>query len=141
MTIRILFVLITAGLLNASVVAADSPKATIDKSKLPPVASKSGVTYVSDIKAIFDNACVKCHGSEKPKARLRLDSLEGALKGGSGGKAIKPGNSADSPLVHNVAHVGDPDYYMPPPGNKANIPRLTEEQVGLIRAWIDQGAK
>jgi hypothetical protein len=30
---------------------------------------------------------------------------------------------------------------MPPPGNKAGIPRLTPEQVGLIRAWIDQGAK
>ena len=46
-----------------------------------------------------------------------------------------------SMLVHNVAHAGDPDDYMPPPRNKAGIQPLTKEQIGLIRAWIDQGAK
>jgi uncharacterized membrane protein len=37
--------------------------------------------------------------------------------------------------------VGDEDDFMPPPNNKANIAQLTKEQVALIRAWIDQGAK
>ena len=54
---------------------------------------------------------------------------------------VEPGKSADSMLVHNVAHIGDEDDYMPPPDNKDKIPPLTKEQIGLIRAWIDQGAK
>src|ERR1051325_3719266 len=52
-----------------------------DTSKLPPASTKQGVTYASDIKAILDKSCVKCHGAEKPKAKLRLDSLDAALKG------------------------------------------------------------
>jgi hypothetical protein len=121
--------------------AQGAEKAAADASKLPPASSKAGVTYATDIKPIFDSACTRCHGAEKPKARLRLDSLESALKGGEDGKVIQPGNSAGSMLIHYVAHVGKPDTFMPPPRNKANIPPLTKEQIGLVRAWIDQGAK
>ena len=128
--------------LAIAVHAAEKDKKTkVDVSKLPPASSKQGVTYANDIKAIFDKSCIKCHGPEKPKAKLRLDSLAGALKGSENGKVIEPGKSADSILVHNVAHAGDEDDWMPPPDNKAKIPPLTPEQVGLIRAWIDQGAK
>jgi mono/diheme cytochrome c family protein len=116
-------------------------KQAVDLSKLPPASDKTGVTYATDIKPVFEKSCVRCHGADKPKARLRLDSLEGALKGGENGKVVLPGNSAGSLLVHNVAHAGNPDGYMPPPRNRANIPPLTKEQIGLIRAWIDQGAK
>ena len=128
--------------LAIAVHAAEKDKKTkVDVSKLPPASSKQGVTYANDIKAIFDKSCIKCHGPEKPKAKLRLDSLAGALKGSENGKVIEPGKSADSILVHNVAHAGDEDDWMPPPDNKAKIPPLTPEQIGLIRAWIDQGAK
>jgi mono/diheme cytochrome c family protein len=113
----------------------------VDLSKLPPASDKTGVTYATDIKPLFDKSCVRCHGAERPKARLRLDSLEGALKGGEDGKVVLPGNSAGSLLIHNIAHAGNPDDYMPPPRNRANIGPLTKEQIGLIRAWIDQGAK
>jgi hypothetical protein len=116
-------------------------KKAVDLSKIPPASDKTGVTYATDIKPIFDKSCVRCHGAEKPKARLRLDGLETALKGGEDGKVILPGNSAGSMLIHCVARVGKPDGFMPPPRNKANIPPLTKEQIGLIRAWIDQGAK
>jgi hypothetical protein len=67
--------------------------------------------------------------------------LETALKGGDNGKDIIPGDSAKSPLVSAVAHAGDPDDNMPPKKGEARNPRLTGEQIGLIRAWIDQGAK
>jgi mono/diheme cytochrome c family protein len=113
----------------------------IDVSKLPPPSTQKDVTYEKDIKPLFEQSCVKCHGAEKPKAKLRLDSLAGALKGGQDGKVIDPGNSAKSMLVHNVAHVGDEDDWMPPPNNKLKIKQLTPEQIGLVRAWIDQGAK
>jgi hypothetical protein len=109
---------------------------------LPPVSAKTGVTYATDIKPIFDASCVKCHSGDKPKARLRLDSLENALKGSKDGKVITAGDSAKSLLVKCVAHAtSDPDSWMPPPHNKANIGPLTADQISLIRAWIDQGAK
>src|ERR1035438_705232 len=123
------------------VIAQAAEKTAVDLSKIPPASDKTGVTYATDIKPIFDTSCIKCHGAEKPKARLRLDGLAAARKGGEDGKVVLPGDSAGSMLVQCVAHAGKPDGFMPPPKNKANIPPLTKEQIGLIRAWIDQGAK
>jgi len=123
------------------ITAVAAEKGKIDVSKLPPASDKKDVSYTQDIKPMFDKACIGCHGPEKAKGKLRLDSLEAALKGGEDGKVVEPGKSAESTLVQNVAHLGDPDDYMPPPKNKAGIPPLTPEQIGLIRAWIDQGAK
>jgi mono/diheme cytochrome c family protein len=113
----------------------------VDTSKLPPPSTKPNVTYANDIKPIFDATCIKCHGEKKPKAKLRLDSFEGVRKGGEDGKVVEPGKSAKSMLVLNVAHLGDEDDFMPPPKNKMGLKQLTPEQIGLIRAWIDQGAK
>ena len=106
---------------------------------LPPVATKTGVAYTTDIKPIFDAACVKCHdGTKKPRAGLALDTLAGTLKGSKDGKVVVAGDSAKSDLVLSVAHIGDPDTFMP---KGKNAKPLTPEQIGLIRAWIDQGAK
>ena len=111
-------------------------------SKLPPASTKPGVTYAADIKSILDTSCAKCHSGDKPKARLKLDTLENALKGGKDGKVIIAGDSAKSPLILSAAHLtGDKDLWMPPPHNKAGIKPLTPDQIGLVRAWIDQGAK
>ena len=126
---------------SLAVQAADKEKVKVDVSKIPPPADKKDVSYAGEIKPIFDQSCVKCHGAQRPKAHLRMDSLEGVMKGGEDGKVVVPGKSAESMLVQNVAHVGDPDQYMPPPKNKAGIGPLSKEQIGLIRAWIDQGAK
>jgi len=109
---------------------------------LPPASTKEGVTYDTDIKAIFDSSCVKCHGAQKPKARLQLNSLAGALKGSKDGPILKVGDSANSFIVKSTAHLTqDQDSWMPPLKNKAGIKPLTADQIGLIRAWIDQGAK
>ena len=110
--------------------------------KLPPASTKTGVTYATDIKPIFDVSCVKCHSGDRPKAHLHMDTLDGVLKGTKQGKVVMPGDSADSFLIKSVAHlVGDHDAWMPPLQNRAGIKPLTPEQIGLIRAWIDQGAK
>lgn len=116
----------------ASVFAAD-----VDVSKLPPAAKQTGVTFDKDIKPIFEKSCFKCHGPEKHKGDLRLDSLEAALKGGENAPNIVKGESAKSSLVHSVARL-DEDAAMPPDGKGDP---LTKDQIGLIRAWIDQGAK
>jgi len=109
---------------------------------LPPASTKTGVTYATDIKPIFDASCVKCHTGDKPKAHLHMDTLDGVLKGTKQGKIVTPGDSAKSFLIQAVAHLTkDHDSWMPPLKNKAGIKTLTPEQIGLIRAWIDQGAK
>lgn len=132
-----IFALIAGATCAASLaLAADAKK--VDLSKLPPAADKKGVTYEKDIKPIFEKSCFKCHGPEKQKSKLRLDSREAALKGGENGPDIVPGKSAESPLLHNAARIGDPDDAMPPEGKGDP---LTKDQVALIRAWIDQGAK
>ncbi|MFZ0827669.1 MAG: c-type cytochrome domain-containing protein [Verrucomicrobiia bacterium] len=109
---------------------------------LPPASTQTGVTYATDIKPILDQSCVKCHSGEKPKAHLKLDTLEGVLKGSKDGKVVTAGDSANSFVVKCITHTTDDhDSWMPPLHNKANIGPLTPEQIGLIRAWIDQGAK
>src|SRR6266478_8035773 len=112
--------------------AAEKKKPEVDVSKIPPASDKKGVTYATDIKPILDKSCIKCHGPEKQKGKLRLDTLDAVLKGGEDGKVVEPGKSEESILVHNVAHVGDEDLFMPPPDNKDKIPPLTKEQSALF---------
>jgi len=139
---KLLLTVVAAVAATLAVQADDKkPRAKVDPSKLPPASGKADVTYAGDIKAILDQSCTKCHGAEKQKGKLRLDSLADTLKGGEDGKVLEPGKSAESLLVANIARLGDDDDWMPPVDNKAKIPPLTAAQVGLIRAWIDQGAK
>lgn len=120
-----------------SLLYAGAAEPKVDISKLPPAARTKGVTYEKDIQPIFAKACFECHGPEKQKAKLRLDSREAVLKGSSEGKVVRERDSAKSLLVHAVARL-DEDLAMPPEGSSKP---LTKEVVGLIRAWIDQGAK
>jgi len=108
--------------------------AEVDASKLPPVAK--AFDFDQDIRPIFESRCVECHGAEKQKGKFRLDARDYLLAGGENGEAVKPGKSAESPLIHFVARL-DEDLAMPPKKDKA----LTVEQVGKLRAWIDAGAR
>ena len=129
--------ILTIGLstLSAAAFAAD-----VDVSKLPPAAKKAGVTWDADIKPIFEKSCIKCHSGEKPKAKFRADTKENILKGADGEKVLESGNSAKSTIVHMISDLV-PDDEMPPLDKRDKYPALTKEQVGLVRAWIDQGAK
>ncbi len=110
---------------------ADAPS----KASLPPAAARK-VDFVRDIQPIFAKACVACHGADKQRAGLRLDEGMAALKGGNSGPVLKAGDAAGSRLMLLIAGL-DPDLKMPPEGK----PALSSEQIGLIRAWIEQGAK
>ena len=133
---------LTAVALAATLGLAVSAAAQDAAATMPPASTKQGVTYATDIKTILDASCAKCHSGNQPKARLKLDSLEGALKGIKDGKILTAGDSANSFIVKSVAHVtADHDTWMPPLQNRAGIKPLTPDQIGLIRAWIDQGAK
>ena len=101
-------------------------------------AKPSGDFFEKTIRPLLAAHCFECHGSQKHKGGLRLDSREAAIKGGENGPDIVPGSGEKSPLLHNVARIGDEDDAMPPEGKGDP---LTKDQVALIRAWIDQGAK
>ena len=111
--------------------------ADFDAAKLPPASTQAGVTYEKDIKPLFERSCFKCHGAEKQKGKLRVDSLEATLKGGENGASVVKGDSLKSSLLVSISGL-DPDTVMPPEGKGEP---LTKEQVGIVRAWIDQGAK
>src|SRR5437867_9661379 len=101
-------------------------------SQLPPPANHS-INFSKEIKPLFEASCIKCHGRGKDKGGFRIDNRETILKGSDSGVAVVPGKSAESLLIALVQGV-DPDNIMPKKGS-----RLTPEQVGLLRAWIDQG--
>jgi uncharacterized membrane protein len=112
------------------------------ESKLPSASIKENITYATDIKPVFDANCVKCHSGDKPKAHLKLDTLEGIRKGNKWGSPVKAGDAAGSILVKAVAHqMKDRDGWMPPIPNKAGAKTLTPEEIGLVIGWINQGAK
>lgn len=108
--------------------------AVVDVSKIPPAAT-GVVDFARDIQPIFAASCLKCHGPEKQKGGFRVDAKTVALKGGDNyAPSIRPGKSAESPLIHFVAGLVE-DMAMP---QKAEP--LSTEQIGRLRAWIDQGA-
>jgi cytochrome c5 len=99
------------GLAAVGVLAARADGIKVDVSKLPPAAAKTGVTFDTDIKPMFEKSCAKCHGAdvEKPKGKFRSDTKANILKGGGEGPAVTPGDLAKSPLIAMVAQVVDDD--------------------------------
>ena len=90
--------------------------------------------FESRIRPLLLNSCVECHGPDKQEGNLRLDSREQILNGSTEVDAlVQPGNSASSRLMQVVLWSED-DTQMPP---KA---KLTDQQIGDIRRWIEEGA-
>jgi len=101
---------------------------------LPPALSEP-VDYATQIQPLLEKRCYACHGQANQINGLRLDVKLPALKGGHSGPAIIPGDSANSRLIHMVAGYLVKSR-MPPVGDP-----LSNQQIGLLRAWIDQGAE
>ncbi len=100
------------------------------------------VSYNFHIRPILSDKCFACHGpdAKKREAGLRLDIAESAhakLKDGKG-FAIVPGNPAASEVYKRITSV-DPDYQMPTP--ESHLGLLTENEIGLLKKWIEQGGK
>lgn len=103
-----------------------------DLAKLPAPAARP-VDFVRDVQPIFSEHCYGCHGAKRQEAGFRLDHKPTVMAGGELGKALVPGKSAESLLIHFIAGLR-PEGRMP----KKGAP-LSEEQIGVLRAWIDQG--
>jgi mono/diheme cytochrome c family protein len=96
--------------------------------------SSSPVDFAKDIHPLLQSTCYECHGPDKQKGNLRLDSRSAALKGGKSGKAIVPHDPAKSLLLSRVLSKDD-DERMP-----AKHDPLSDGQIALLRTWIEQGA-
>jgi hypothetical protein len=91
--------------------------------------------FQKSVRPILEEHCFDCHGPEKQKNKLRFDTTVGILRGGESGEPLLlPGHGADSYLLKRVNSTNPKDM-MPPKGE-----RLGEEQVQILRQWIDAGA-
>ncbi|HJZ59316.1 MAG TPA: DUF1549 domain-containing protein, partial [Gemmataceae bacterium] len=89
--------------------------------------------FEKNVRPVLVEKCLTCHGPEKAKGELRLDTREAVLKGGSRGPAIMPGKPKDSRLVAAVRQA-DEDLKMPPTG------KLPEREIAALEKWVELGA-
>ncbi len=102
--------------------------------KTPPKKAKAdAVNYYRDIEPILNANCVGCHQAAMAAGGLRLDAPESLLQGGASGPAVIPRKAQRSLLYTRLTDTTA--KRMPPVG------MVTEEQLALIRAWINLGAK
>ncbi len=102
----------------------------------PCGAEDAGEFFEKRIRPVLHEQCVKCHGPEKQKAGLRVDSREALLRGGDSGPALVPGDAAVSLLLKAVRHA-DADLKMPPP---KEAPKLADAVIADLEAWVKAGA-
>jgi len=100
----------------------------------PPSPSGSRIDFVRDIEPIFAAKCYSCHGPQEQEGQLRLDVRAIVRKGGISGSLVVPGQSAQSLLYKRLIDDEQGDR-MP-----LDQDPLTDEQIELIRRWMDQGA-
>jgi hypothetical protein len=89
--------------------------------------------FTEKVKPLLESRCISCHGTEKQKGGLRLDSRGAALKGGENGPSIIPGKPEQSLLVQAVMHT-KADLGMPPKE------KLTTNDIAVLAKWIREGA-
>ena len=122
-------------LLAAPLLAQEKKDAKLDPIPEVKLDRKDPVVYEKDIEPVLANKCFVCHSGKEINGKLDLSTYEKLMKGGKKGPPIVAGKSAESPLYKMCSRQIKP--IMPP---KDETP-LTPQEVALIKAWIDQGAK
>ncbi len=142
MKIKIQRYAFSAALVLGMAVTVTADEYELDKSKIPAAAEKE-VDFVKDIKPLIEKSCISCHSGRRPKSRYSMETREKTIAGGSSKKkAIVDKKSETSPLIHFISDAtDDEDLWMPVVDKREKYPKFTKEQIGLVRAWIDQGAK
>ena len=91
--------------------------------------------FSKDIASIFRDRCLSCH-AEKAEGGLQLTSEAAWQKGGKSGALMQPGNVESSLIWQRVTAGEDSELKMPPDGS-----RLSADQLGRLRQWIESGAE
>lgn len=92
--------------------------------------------YTARVAPVLEEHCVGCHGRNRQRAKLRLDSYAAVLRGGKDGPVIKSGNLHDSELFSRITLPGPDDRVMPP----SSKPAMPADDVTIIKLWIAAGA-
>lgn len=122
---------------GADYLSAGFDEAKESKTAIPPVVSvQDALAYAHMIQPLLKNRCYSCHGADKQKGKLRLDTREFMLKGGEDGKAVVPGSAEESELIKRLLLSSSDEDHMPP----KEKPQLTAEEIELLSWWIRQGA-
>jgi hypothetical protein len=115
----------------------DTDRAGLSTAAAPRPDSPSGEQVFADIiEPAFKQYCLACHGPEKTKAHLRLDSYAGILKGSENGTVLVPGRPAESELIRRMRLPLGTDDHMPPEGK----PQPGTADLALLEWWIAAGA-
>lgn len=88
------------------------------------------------VRPILVARCGSCHGAEKQKGKLRVDSIGELLKGGKAGPAVVPKAPGSGTLLARVHLPLTNDKHMPPP----DYPQMTAKEIALVTYWIEDGA-
>jgi hypothetical protein len=110
-----------------------------DPIAIAEVKHEGDVDFEKEILPIFRRNCLACHSATEAQSDLVLETPQTILKGGSEGPSVVASNSAESLMLKLASHAKEP--FMPPPDNDVKAKPLTPEELGLIKLWIDQGAK
>ena len=104
--------------------------------------AKGKALFEEKIRPILAQSCVGCHGEEKQKGGLRLDTRENLLKGGKDEdkviKVIEPGNPEKSMIIEAVEYKNE-DIQMPPPKKKV-AQKLSDDKIAALKEWVKMGA-
>lgn len=128
---RLLTFLFISMIVNSAVAAPPIGIDTIQRAE--PVA------FNKEILPILRKNCLACHSASEKQGELILESPQGILKGGNNGPAVVAGKGLESLLIKMASHQAEP--VMPPEGNDVAAGNLTSQELGLIKLWIDQGAR
>jgi hypothetical protein len=88
--------------------------------------------FEKKVRPLLSSRCWRCHGPERAKAGLRLDSAAGVAAGGDSGPVVAAGDPRGSRLIQAVRYEGD--LKMPPQG------RLSDAEVAELTEWVRAGA-
>ena len=94
----------------------------------------------SQVKPILETSCVECHGADKAKGDLRLDTRAGLLEGGESADAVDFENPMESELLKRVKLPVEHDDFMPPSSEKKHRDPLTEEEITILAEWLKKKA-
>src|SRR5262245_53783553 len=95
----------------------------------PPAHADDVPAFPADVRAILDRNCVKCHGPLEQKRGLRLDTVEGLLKGSDNGPVAATGKPPDSKIIQVLGPGADP--HMPPKK------QLGDDDIAKLRTWVE----
>ena len=127
-------------LIGAAVVLgllAHVPRAAAADADRPAPASPEAVQFFeARIRPVLADNCQRCHGPSKQRGGLRLDSRADAMAGGDNGKAVVPGDPANSLLLQAITESNPDLKPMPPPPNT----KVSAQQIADLTQWIRMGA-